>query len=102
MPTFGKIKFIPFLKSKREMVTPKGLVDYLEGQADLRSVMHQTEIPNLSVIPSGYCPSNPSELLHSKYMSILLKRCQQEGFHIILDAPPVLPRYRSRDLGHQS
>ena len=24
-------------------------------------------------------------------MSILLKRCQQEGFHIILDAPPVLP-----------
>jgi len=70
---------------------PKGLVDYLEGQADLRSVIHQTEIPNLSVIPSGYCPSNPSELLHSKYMSILLKRCQQEGFHIILDAPPVLP-----------
>jgi polysaccharide biosynthesis transport protein len=69
---------------------PKGLVDFLTGRASLREVVHQTEVASLFVIPSGNCPSNPSELLHSKHMSILLNRCQQEGFHIILDSPPVL------------
>lgn len=70
---------------------PKGLVDFLTGRATLAEIIHQTEVANLSVIPIGNCPSNPSELLHSKHMAILLNRCQQEGFHIILDAPPVLP-----------
>lgn len=69
----------------------KGLVDFLTGRCDLTEVIHQTEIANLSVIPSGSTPSNPSELLHSKHMSNLLNRCRQEGFHIIVDAPPVLP-----------
>lgn len=69
---------------------PKGLVDFLTGRASMREVVYQTEVASLFVIPSGNCPSNPSELLHSKHMSILLDRCQQEGFHIILDAPPVL------------
>ena len=35
--------------------------------------------------------SNPSELIHSKQMSHLLTWCRQEGFHVVLDAPPVLP-----------
>lgn len=69
---------------------PKGLVDILAGRASLREIIYQTEVANLFVIPRGTCPSNPSELLHSKHMSILLNRCQQEGYHIILDAPPVL------------
>ena len=69
---------------------PKGLVDFLTGRATLREVVHQTEVAGLFVIPSGHCPSNPSELLHSKHMTILLNRCQEEGFHIIVDAPPVL------------
>jgi polysaccharide biosynthesis transport protein len=69
---------------------PKGLVDFLASRAGFREVIHPTEVPNLFVVPSGNCPSNPSELLHSKHMSVLLNRCQEEGFHIILDAPPVL------------
>jgi capsular exopolysaccharide synthesis family protein len=69
---------------------PKGLVDFLAGRANLQDIVHQTEVASLFVIPSGKCPSNPSELLHSKHMSILLNRCQEEGFHIIVDAPPVL------------
>jgi capsular exopolysaccharide synthesis family protein len=70
---------------------PKGLADFLTGRADLREILHQTEIPNLYLIPSGDCPPNPSELLHSKHMSKLLAWYREEGFHIILDAPPVLP-----------
>ena len=69
----------------------RGLVDFLEGRAELEEIIHQTKIANLSVIPRGKRPSNPSELLHSKQMSHLLNRCRQEGVHVILDAPPVLP-----------
>lgn len=70
---------------------PKGLADFLRGTAELEEVLHRTDIPNLWVIPRGGIPPNPSELLHSKQMRLLLNRCREEGFHIILDAPPVLP-----------
>jgi succinoglycan biosynthesis transport protein ExoP len=70
---------------------PKGLVDFLTRRADLREIVHQTDIHNLYIIASGECPSNPSELLHSKQMSKLLMYYREQGFHVILDAPPVLP-----------
>lgn len=70
---------------------PKGLVDFLTGNAGLQEIVYQTEVANLFVIPSGQCPANPSELLHSKHMSQLLISYREQGFHIILDAPPVLP-----------
>ena len=69
----------------------RGLVDFLEGRAELEEIVQQTEIANLSVIPRGKRTSNPSELIHSKQMSQLLNWCRQEGFHVLLDAPPVLP-----------
>jgi capsular exopolysaccharide family len=70
---------------------PQGLVHFLSGDADVQEIIYQTDIPNLSVIPRGCSPSNPSELLHSKHMSKLLKACREQGYHVILDAPPVLP-----------
>jgi capsular exopolysaccharide synthesis family protein len=69
----------------------RGLVDFLEGRAELEEIVQQTEIANLSVIPRGKRTSNPSELIHSKQMNQLLNWCRQEGFHVLLDAPPVLP-----------
>lgn len=69
----------------------KGLAVFLAGRAKLEEIIHRTDIPNLSVIPRGKRPSNPSELFHSKQMSLLLNRCREEGYHVILDAPPVLP-----------
>lgn len=70
---------------------PKGLVDFLAGRASFQEVVHQTtEVANLSVIPRGECPRNPSELLYSRRMSELLRCCRTEGFHVFVDAPPVL------------
>jgi capsular exopolysaccharide synthesis family protein len=69
----------------------KGLSSFLAGRAELEEIIHRTAIANLSVIPRGKRPSNPSELFHSKKMGFLLNRCRQEGYHVILDAPPVLP-----------
>jgi polysaccharide biosynthesis transport protein len=69
----------------------KGLAGFLAGRLELDDIIHHTNIANLSVIPRGRRPSNPSELLHSDQMSLLLNRCREEGYHVILDAPPVLP-----------
>ena len=83
-PIFG-------IQAEKTKTGPKGLADFLSGKAELQEIMHQTEVANLWVIPKGKCPSNPSELLHSKDMRKLLNWCRQEGFQMILDAPPVLP-----------
>ncbi len=76
---------------QREDIDTKGLTSFLTGRATLREIMYRTDMPNLSVIPRGERPSNPSELLHSKQLRQLLNRCREEGYHVILDAPPVLP-----------
>lgn len=75
---------------QREGMDTKGLASCLAGRATLREVMYRTDVANLSVIPRGERPSNPSELLHSKQLKQLLNRCREEGYHVILDAPPVL------------
>jgi polysaccharide biosynthesis transport protein len=69
----------------------KGLAGFLAGRIELDDIIHRTNIANLSVIPRGRRPSNPSELLLSNQMSLLLNQCQEKGYHVILDAPPVLP-----------
>ncbi len=71
--------------------SPNGLADFLMGESTFREIVHQTNVDNLSVVPRGFCPSNPSELLHSKHMTELLSWYRQEGYHVIIDAPPVLP-----------
>lgn len=76
---------------QREGRDSKGLAHFLAGSAKLEEIIYRTDIANLSVIPRGERPSNPSELLHSKQMKLLLSRCREEGYHVIVDAPPVLP-----------
>jgi polysaccharide biosynthesis transport protein len=69
----------------------KGLAGFLAGRIELDDIIHRTNIANLSVIPRGRRPSNPSELLLSNQMSLLLNQCREKGYHVILDAPPALP-----------
>jgi len=69
----------------------KGLVHYLRGEAEESEILHDTNVPNLAVIPAGDMSSNPTELLHSKKMRTLLQWCQQQGFSVILDTPAALP-----------
>ncbi|WP_283775344.1 polysaccharide biosynthesis tyrosine autokinase [Desulfuromonas sp. CSMB_57] len=68
----------------------KGLSTYLAGATDGHILCH-TNIPNLSVIPAGPIPPNPSELLISSRLGMLLDSVGQEFDVIICDSPPVLP-----------
>ncbi|MGM0880095.1 MAG: CpsD/CapB family tyrosine-protein kinase [Bacillota bacterium] len=67
-----------------------GLTSLLSHQNDLDDVLLQTTVDNLSVIPSGPIPPNPSEMLASKRMEVLLEELKQRFDIIIIDTPPVL------------
>jgi capsular exopolysaccharide synthesis family protein len=49
------------------------------------------ELPNLSVLPAGLLPPNPSELLGSAAVGEVLSELVGEGGLLILDAPPLNP-----------
>jgi len=85
-------------RSSHDIFTPneegnegKGLSDFLNGQVGIEEIIYPTAMPNLFMIPVGEHPRNPAELLQSKRMRKLLQHYREEGFHIIIDAPPVLP-----------
>lgn len=69
----------------------RGLASFLANQNSVKEVIMESHIDNLSVIPAGPIPSNPSELLASKYLDLLLSELKQKYDLIIVDTPPVLP-----------
>jgi capsular exopolysaccharide synthesis family protein len=53
-------------------------------------VVALTNVPSLSLMPSGPIPPNPSELLASDRMRELLRRARGLYDFVIIDTPPVL------------
>ena len=67
----------------------KGVVNYLIGEDNLDDVIQKTSIPFLDVILAGSVPPNPSELLMSDQMGVLMNELKQKYDYIILDTPPI-------------
>jgi capsular exopolysaccharide synthesis family protein len=67
----------------------KGLSTYLSSQDQLEEVLHHTYIENLTLIPAGPIPPNPSELLDKPEMANLLYSLREKYDYIILDNAPV-------------
>lgn len=67
-----------------------GLVNYLAANEPLASVIQPTEVPNLSIIPAGPIPPNPSELLGADRMKQLIHEVRTKFAYVIFDSPPVL------------
>jgi capsular exopolysaccharide synthesis family protein len=68
-----------------------GLTNVLAGQASVRDVVQSWGNSGLWVLPSGYVPPNPSELLGSGNMADLLAALSAAFDVIIIDTPPLLP-----------
>jgi succinoglycan biosynthesis transport protein ExoP len=49
------------------------------------------QLPNLHVLPAGFRPSGPAEILASPKMQQLMAAWRTEYDHIIVDTPPLLP-----------
>jgi exopolysaccharide/PEP-CTERM locus tyrosine autokinase len=67
-----------------------GLSDYLADGDDLEQLLLKTSIENLTILPAGKTPDNPSELLSSERMAALLKEVasRYKDRLIIIDSPP--------------
>jgi Mrp family chromosome partitioning ATPase len=48
-------------------------------------------LPNLHVVPAGFRPTGPAEILASGKMQQLIATWRKEYDHIIVDTPPMLP-----------
>ncbi|RXG13775.1 protein involved in gliding motility EpsB [Leeuwenhoekiella aestuarii] len=66
-----------------------GVVNYLIGECSLDEITQQTKIPHLDVILAGAVPPNPSELLMSDQMDVMIEELKKKYDYIILDTPPV-------------
>ena len=67
----------------------KGLSTYLSGQDKLEEIVFETIIDNLSLLPAGPVPPNPSELIDKPEMQTLLKILSVKFDYIIIDNAPV-------------
>jgi capsular exopolysaccharide synthesis family protein len=66
-----------------------GLTNLLAGQAAADDVIQRWG-RNLWVLPSGFLPPNPSELLASQQMANLLETVRERFDIVVVDSPPVL------------
>jgi receptor protein-tyrosine kinase len=71
----------------------RGVTTALTGAASLDHLLVEPfeDLPELSVLPSGVLPPNPSELLGSQATVELMRDLRAEGALVILDAPPLNP-----------
>ena len=67
-----------------------GLVTYLTGEEEWRQLVRPTGIANLDCLECGPVPPNPSELLSSDRMQMLISEGMEEYQFVLVDAPPLL------------
>jgi capsular exopolysaccharide synthesis family protein len=67
-----------------------GLSSVLLGRTALPNAVQTIEEPPLALLPAGPVPSNPSELLGSARMGMLLTHLRDAYDFVIVDTPPVL------------
>jgi len=66
-----------------------GLSNYLTGNMEMETVVKETFVENLFVIPSGPVSPNPAEILGSERMIKLLEQGRQKYDRLIVDCPPL-------------
>ncbi|RUM70332.1 MAG: hypothetical protein DSZ07_02675, partial [Sulfurovum sp.] len=66
-----------------------GIINYLDGTLNATEIIRQTEFGTLDIITSGPIPENPSELILSKRLPVLLDRLKTMYDYIIIDTAPI-------------
>jgi len=75
-----------------------GLVSYLAGREDWRSLVRPSGTAGLDLVTCGPVPPNPSELLCSPRMSALVESAREQFEYVVLDSAPMLALADSRIL----
>ncbi len=68
-----------------------GITRYLSGlEEDHTNIINKTDVKNLDVVTCGVVPPNPSELLSSQKMELLVEKLNKEYDVVLFDSPPLL------------
>jgi capsular exopolysaccharide synthesis family protein len=82
----------PHMEEVLDIPLTPGLTAVLIGDVTLPQAIQSADaVPNLSVLPAGYPPPNPSELLSGERARRLIDVLGQTYDVVIIDCPPVLP-----------
>jgi capsular exopolysaccharide synthesis family protein len=93
----------PSLNSMLNFSSKKGLSNLLAGEIKKKEeVIFPTEIEKLWVIPAGYLPPNPGELIDSDNMRALISELKKEFKMIIIDSPPLVSCTDGFSLGNMA
>ncbi|MFQ5883319.1 MAG: SPOR domain-containing protein [Candidatus Methylomirabilales bacterium] len=76
-----------------------GFADLMLGKAGVERLVDSPGFDKLFLLPSGYQPPNPSELLSSPGLEAFLAEARQRYDYVILDSTPILPVADSTVLG---
>ena len=79
----------PTLHKIFQLENSHGLSRFLVGLEPLTEAVHTNVEPKLDLLTAGPTPPNPSELLGSKNMGILLDKMQEHYDYIVIDSPPI-------------
>jgi len=79
-----------------------GLSDLLIQRCTFEQALQHTEVENLSLIPRGQIPPNPSELLMHPNFTDMLERASTQFDLVILDTPPLLAVTDAAIVGRQA
>ena len=81
----------PVVHKVLELKKEPGITNYLAGATkNFSDLIQKTDIQNLFVVTSGIIPPNPSELLGSDKMALLIKKLEKEWDIVLFDSPPLV------------
>lgn len=66
-----------------------GISSIMVGASEFKDCIIPTGVENLDIIPCGPIPPNPSEILGSKKMNVLLEGLKKKYNRIVMDSPPL-------------
>ncbi len=79
----------PELHNLFEIDNEKGFSDVLNSLDQFEGTVRETQVPNLSVLPAGPRPINPTELLESQLLIDFIERALEQFDHVIFDSGPL-------------
>lgn len=79
----------PKLFQEFNLTNEKGVSTWLIGQDKIEDIIQKTSFDNLSVIPAGPVPPNPSELTSLEKTDELLKVLKERYDYILVDSSPI-------------
>ncbi|MGG1149377.1 CpsD/CapB family tyrosine-protein kinase [Bacillus wiedmannii] len=80
----------PTIHEMLEVENTIGLTDILNGKTNLVDAVKKTRMESLDVLTSGPVPFNPSEVLSSEEMDMLIQKAMERYDIILFDSSPVL------------